>query len=66
MDALIRLGEVTKRHGTDAAPAVDGANLQIAPGEVVAVIGPSGGGEPALLNMTTGLAKRRTAGAPVQ
>jgi ABC-type multidrug transport system ATPase subunit len=54
MDALIRPGEVTKRHG-DAAPAVDGVSPQIAPGESVAVMGPPGGGKPALLNMIAGL-----------
>ena len=57
MDALIRLDEVTKRHDSDAAPAVDGVNMQIAPGEAVAVMGPSGSGKSALLNMIAGLGR---------
>jgi putative ABC transport system ATP-binding protein len=55
MDALIRLDGVTKRYDSDAAPAVDGVNLQIAPGEAVAVMGPSGSGKSTLLNMIAGL-----------
>src|SRR6516164_960799 len=55
MDALIRLEEVTKRYNSDAAPAVDGVNVQIAPGESVAVMGPSGSGKSTLLNMIAGL-----------
>ena len=55
MDALIRLEEVTKRYGSDAAPAVDGVSMQIAPGDAVAVMGPSGSGKSTLLNMIAGL-----------
>jgi ABC-type Fe3+/spermidine/putrescine transport system ATPase subunit len=55
MDALIRLEEVPERYDSDAAPAVDGAGLQIAPGEAVAPMGPSGSGKPALLNVIAGL-----------
>jgi hypothetical protein len=51
MDALIRLGEVTKRYDSDAAPAVDGVSMQITPDDTVAVMGPSGNAKPALLNM---------------
>jgi len=54
MDALIRLEEVAKRYDSDAAPAVDGVSTQIAPGEAVAVMGPSGSGKPTLLNMIAG------------
>ena len=55
MDALIRPGEVTKRHDGDAAPTVDGVSTQITPGEAAAVMGPPGSGKPALLNMIAGL-----------
>ena len=62
MDALIRLQEVTKRYDSDAAPAVDGVSMQIAPGESVAVMGASGSGKSTLLNMIAGL-DRPTSGA---
>jgi ABC-type nitrate/sulfonate/bicarbonate transport system ATPase subunit len=55
MDALIRLEEVTKRYDHDAAPAVHGVGMQIAPGGSVAVIGPPGSGKSTLLNMIAGL-----------
>jgi ABC-type multidrug transport system ATPase subunit len=55
MDALIRPGEITKRHDGDVAPAVDGVSMQITPGEAAAVMGPPGSGKPALLNMIAGL-----------
>ena len=55
MDALIRLEEVPKRYDSDAAPAADGASIQIAPGEAVAVRSPSGSGKSTLLNMIAGL-----------
>ena len=55
MGALIGLDDVTKRHDGDAAPAVHGVGMQIAPGESVAVIGPPGSGKSTLLNMIAGL-----------
>jgi ABC-type multidrug transport system ATPase subunit len=60
MDALVRLDEVTKRYDGDAAPAVDGVSVQIAPGEAVAVMDPSGSGRSALLNMIAGLDRATT------
>jgi putative ABC transport system ATP-binding protein len=57
MDALIRLGEVTKRYVAGGAPALDHVSLEIAEGEAVAVMGPSGSGKSTLLNLTAGLDK---------
>ena len=42
MEALIQLSEVTKRYVAGGAPALDRVSLQVAAGEAVAVMGPSG------------------------
>jgi osmoprotectant transport system ATP-binding protein len=50
-DAAIRLEGLTKRYAPDAAPAVDGLDLSIPRGELVALVGPSGCGKTTTLKM---------------
>jgi putative ABC transport system ATP-binding protein len=57
MDALISVGEATKRYAVGGAPAVDHVSLEVAVGEAVAVMGPSGSGKSTLLNLVAGLDK---------
>lgn len=45
-----------------AAPSLDGASLQIAPGELVLVLGPSGSGKSTLLDVLSGVAPATTGG----
>ncbi len=44
---------VTVRYGADARPALDRLDLDIAPGEVVALVGPSGAGKTTLVHVLT-------------
>jgi putative ABC transport system ATP-binding protein len=53
MIPILAAREVTKSFGT--TPALRGATIDIAPGEIVAVIGPSGSGKSTLLHCLAGI-----------
>jgi len=47
----IRFESVTKRYAENIPPALSDIDLEIAPGESVALVGPSGGGKTTLINL---------------
>ncbi|HUW14282.1 MAG TPA: ABC transporter ATP-binding protein [Anaerolineae bacterium] len=55
--AMIDLRGVSKAYETDAGPflALDGIDLEVRPGEFLAVVGKSGSGKSTLINMFTGI-----------
>ncbi|HJY96507.1 MAG TPA: ABC transporter ATP-binding protein [Streptosporangiaceae bacterium] len=54
-DDLIRLDNVTKTYQAGAPPALADLSIDVAAGEVAAVMGPSGSGKSTLLNLIAGL-----------
>jgi ABC-type nitrate/sulfonate/bicarbonate transport system ATPase subunit len=61
MDALVPIDDVTKCYDGCRRPAVEVTTLEIAPGEAIAVMGPSGTGKPTLPNLIADLTDQRTA-----
>ncbi|MBY0453432.1 MAG: lipid A export permease/ATP-binding protein MsbA [Burkholderiaceae bacterium] len=51
VQGAITLQNVSVRFAADQAPALDGLNLAVQPGEIVALVGPSGAGKTTLVNL---------------
>jgi putative ABC transport system ATP-binding protein len=67
MDAIVTLSGVTKRYtrGKQTVEVLHGIDLQIAPGDFVALMGPSGSGKTTLLNLIGGLDQPSTGSVAV-
>ncbi len=52
---MLRLERLSKRYRADRPPIFEGLNLQLAPGEYLAIMGESGVGKSTLLNLLAGL-----------
>jgi ABC-type Fe3+/spermidine/putrescine transport system ATPase subunit len=57
---VIRLDGVTKAYQASAPPALADVTMNVADGEVAAIMGPSGSGKSTLLNLISGLDKPTT------
>jgi iron(III) transport system ATP-binding protein len=51
---LLRLSHLTKRYAPDGPPAVNGLSLEVAQGEILALLGPSGCGKTTTLRLIAG------------
>ncbi|MEV0312182.1 ABC transporter ATP-binding protein [Nonomuraea fuscirosea] len=61
---VVELREVTREHGR--AHALRGVSLEVAAGELVAVMGPSGSGKSTLLNLAGGLDRPTSGGVTIE
>ncbi|MEV4082737.1 ABC transporter ATP-binding protein, partial [Nonomuraea fuscirosea] len=61
---VVELREVTREHGK--VRALRGVSLEVAAGELVAVMGPSGSGKSTLLNLAGGLDRPTSGGVTIE
>lgn len=55
LPVLLLLDAITRRYRADSAPVLDRLQLQLLPGEYLAIMGESGSGKSTLLNLIAGL-----------